>query len=158
MASRRQCDPAAWLLQMVYNWERRLLLLPSGYCGAWGHPCGARQICDGSHHGQGARLMKQSTPLRSHVAEGSCCAARDPATERRGRLAVIFSGVLIDALRQRLSGLRPACGGSQTELQFCCSCEPENQSSAVCCETEVWGNCPPLYCSESAALAWPEIT
>ena len=38
--------------------------------------------------------------------------------------------------RRGLSDLRPACGGSQTELQFCGSCEPENQSSAAKCGKE----------------------
>ncbi len=38
--------------------------------------------------------------------------------------------------RRGRSDLRPACGGSQTELQFCGSCEPENQSSAAGCYPE----------------------
>ena len=47
-----------------------------------------------------------------------------------------FLGVKKRGARRGRSDLRPACGGSQTELQFCGSCEPENQSSAAKCGKE----------------------
>ncbi|HIR46197.1 MAG TPA: hypothetical protein IAB89_00860, partial [Candidatus Caccousia avicola] len=55
--------------------------------------------------------------------------------------------------RRGRSDLRPACGGSQTELQFCGSCEPENQSSAAECYPENQSSAAGCYPENQSSAA-----